>query len=151
MAWLRDICPMPVVSAKTGQRPQGGRLYVAPADRHLHVGREFLRLDHSEHVCAQRPSGTVLFQSMAQSLGPRALGVLLTGMGADGAGGLRDIRDGGGFTIAEDQSTAAVYGMPAMAVRCGAVCESLPLHEIGPRIRDIVAVPSDLDTLTCAR
>ncbi len=71
---------------------------------------------------------------MARSLGPLALGVLLTGMGEDGAEGLRDIRERGGYTIAEDESTAVVYGMPAAAVRLGAVCELLPLHEIAPRI-----------------
>jgi two-component system chemotaxis response regulator CheB len=63
---------------------------------------------------------------------------LLTGMGEDGAEGLRDLREAGGYTLAEDASTAVVYGMPAAAVRLGAVCESLPIHEIGPRLMELV-------------
>ena len=75
---------------------------------------------------------------MAQNLGADALGVLLTGMGDDGASGLLDIRRSGGYTIAEDESTAAVYGMPAAAVRMGAVCESLPLPAIAGRVSELV-------------
>jgi two-component system chemotaxis response regulator CheB len=71
---------------------------------------------------------------MAQDLGAAALGVLLTGMGDDGAGGLLAIREAGGYTIAEDRSTAVVYGMPAAAVKLGAVCESLPLPAIASGI-----------------
>jgi two-component system chemotaxis response regulator CheB len=74
---------------------------------------------------------------MAKTLGSGALGVLLTGMGADGAEGLLQIRKRGGHTIAENESTAVVYGMPAEAVRLGAVCESLPLNAIGPRILEL--------------
>jgi len=88
-------------------------------------------------VSGQKPSGTVLLQSMARSLGRRALGVVLTGMGDDGAAGLKALRDAGGHTIAEDESTAVVYGMPAAAVRLGAAAEQLPLHRIGERLRDI--------------
>ncbi|HEX3872042.1 MAG TPA: chemotaxis protein CheB, partial [Pirellulales bacterium] len=77
--------------------------------------------------------------SIAKSFDARSLGVLLTGMGDDGAEGLRAIHDAGGYTIAEDESTAVVYGMPAVAVRLGAVSESLPLGEIGPRIVELVA------------
>jgi two-component system chemotaxis response regulator CheB len=75
---------------------------------------------------------------MAEDLGARALGVLLTGMGDDGASGLLEIRRCGGYTIAEDESTAVVYGMPGAAVRMGAVCESLPLPAIGARVLDLV-------------
>jgi two-component system, chemotaxis family, protein-glutamate methylesterase/glutaminase len=75
---------------------------------------------------------------MARMLGTGGLGVLLTGMGDDGAEGLRDLRQAGGYTLAEDESTAVVYGMPAVAVRLGAVCESLPLAEIGPRVVSLV-------------
>jgi two-component system chemotaxis response regulator CheB len=137
--WLRSICPLPVVAAAAGQKPQPGVVYVAPADRHLRVGRDGFRIDGGEPVCLQRPSGTVLLESIAEIFGARSLGVLLTGMGEDGAAGLRAIRDAGGHTIAEDESTAVVYGMPAVAVRIGAVCESLPLPEIAPRILELVA------------
>jgi two-component system chemotaxis response regulator CheB len=96
-----------------------------------------LVVDRGDRVCGQRPSGTVLFESMASNLGSGALGVLLTGMGEDGANGLLRLRSRGGHTIAEDASTAVVYGMPAEAVRLGAVCESLPLPAIAPRILDL--------------
>jgi two-component system chemotaxis response regulator CheB len=76
---------------------------------------------------------------MAQDLGANALGILLTGMGDDGAKGLLDIRLSGGYTIAEDASTAVVYGMPAAAVRLGAVCESLPLPAIAARVLELVS------------
>jgi two-component system chemotaxis response regulator CheB len=79
-----------------------------------------------------------MFHSIAQDLGSAALGVLLTGMGEDGASGLLDIRRCGGYTIAEDESTVVAYGMPAAAVRIGAVCESLPLPAIAPKILDLV-------------
>ena len=86
---------------------------------------------------ATRFALSVLFESMAKTLGSAALGVLLTGMGEDGAKGLLQIRNRGGHTIAEHESTAVVYGMPAEAVRLGAVCESLPLPAIAPRIHDL--------------
>jgi two-component system chemotaxis response regulator CheB len=84
----------------------------------------------------------VLFESMARDLGAAALGVLLTGMGDDGAAGLLDIRQSGGYTIAEDETTAVVYGMPAAAVRMGAVCESLPLPAIAARVLELASFNS---------
>jgi two-component system chemotaxis response regulator CheB len=113
-------------------------VYVAPADKHLYVAREGLRVADGEPVCLQRPSGTVLLESIAESFGTQGLGVLLTGMGEDGAAGLLAMHRAGGHTIAEDESTAVVYGMPAVAVRLGAVSESLPLHAIGPRVMKLV-------------
>jgi two-component system chemotaxis response regulator CheB len=80
----------------------------------------------------------VLFQSIARACGDSGLGVLLTGMGDDGADGLLELRRAGGYTIAEDESTAVVYGMPKAAVDCGAVCECLPLTHIAPRILELV-------------
>lgn len=94
-------------------------------------------MGHDPPVGHQRPSGTVLFRSLARSTGPAGLGVLLTGMGEDGADGLRELRAAGGYTIAEDESTAVVYGMPAAAVRLGGACESLPLPGIAPRLREL--------------
>lgn len=138
VTWLDSISPMPVVEAADSQIPKPGTVYVAPAERHLTFDRGCLRLDNGIPVCAQRPSGTVLFRSMAQSLGANCLGVLLTGMGEDGAAGLRAIREAGGYTITEDETTAVVYGMPAAAVNMGAVCESLPLDDIAPRVTQLL-------------
>lgn len=138
VGWLNDIAPLPVGSATGLHRLQPGHVYVAPADRHLEVCGNAMSISSGDPVCGQRPSGTVLFQSMAHSLGKEALAVLLTGMGEDGAAGLAAVRDAGGYTIAEHESTAVVYGMPAAAVRRRAVCESIPLHAIAPRIQELV-------------
>ena len=136
-SWLKSVCPFSVVVVRDRVVPAAGTVYVATRDRHLRVDFGGLRVDAGDPVCAQRPSGTVLFESMAKTLGSTALGVLLTGMGEDGAKGLLQIRNRGGHTIAEHESTAVVYGMPAEAVRLGAVCESLPLPAIAPRIHDL--------------
>jgi two-component system chemotaxis response regulator CheB len=136
-AWLEGACPFSVVIVRDRAIPVSGTVYLAPPDCHLRVDWGGLRADAGDPVCAQRPSGTVLLESMAKTLGAQALGVLLTGMGDDGAEGLLQIHRRGGYTIAEDESTAVVYGMPAEAVRLGAVYESLPLPAIAPRIREI--------------
>ena len=147
-AWLESMCPFPVTIVKDASTAIPGVLHIAPADQHLRLDRGRLRLDSGDPISFQRPSGTVLFQSMAQDLGPGALGVLLTGMGDDGASGLLEIRRSGGYTIAEDESTAVVYGMPAAAVRMGAVCESLPLPAIAPRILELVPSQAERSTVT---
>ena len=138
VSWLGGVCPFNVQMIRDGQTPAAGTIHVAPPDRHLRLSGGRLWIDHSAPVCAQRPSGNVLFESMARDLGPGALGVLLTGMGNDGADGLLAIRQAGGYTIAEDESTSVVYGMPAAAVQLGAVCESLPLTAIGARVSELV-------------
>jgi two-component system chemotaxis response regulator CheB len=136
-SWLESACPFSVAMVRDRVVPAAGTVYLSMQDRHLRMERGGLRVDAGDPVCAQRPSGSVLFESMAKTLGSGALGVLLTGMGEDGAEGLLQIRNRGGYTIAEDESTAVVYGMPAEAVRLGAVCESLPLPAIAPRILEI--------------
>jgi two-component system chemotaxis response regulator CheB len=137
-SWLGSVCPLSVTVVEDGCIPVPGVLHMAPADRHLRLDTGRLRLDAGDPISFQRPSGTVLFQSMARNLGADALGVLLTGMGSDGASGLLDIRLAGGYTIAEDESTAVVYGMPAAAVEMGGVCESLPLPTIAARVLELV-------------
>lgn len=112
-----------------------GKVYVAPGDRHLLLSPAgTLRISAEPPLGNQRPSATMLFQSMARTLGRRSLGVLLTGMGEDGAQGLLEMREAGGYTLAEDESTAVVYGMPAAAMRLGGVSASLPLDLIAPRL-----------------
>jgi two-component system chemotaxis response regulator CheB len=136
-SWLESVCPFSVAIVRDRVVPAPRTVYLAAQDRHLRLERGGLQVDAGDPVCAQRPSGTALFESMARTLGSGALGVLLTGMGDDGAEGLRHIRNRGGHTIAEDESTAVVYGMPAAAVSLGAVCESLPLPAIAPRILEL--------------
>jgi two-component system chemotaxis response regulator CheB len=141
-SWLRGACPFSVKLVQNREPVVRGTVYLAARDRHLRLTASCLETDFGDPVCLQRPSGTVLFDSMARVLGRQALGVLLTGMGEDGAQGLLRVREEGGHTIAEDESTAVVYGMPAEAVRLGGVCESLPLPAIGPRILELVVAKS---------
>jgi two-component system chemotaxis response regulator CheB len=136
-SWLASICPFGVEIVKGGIVPARGKIYMAAQDRHLRIHRGTLEVDAGDPVCAQRPSGTVLFESMASVLGASAIGVLLTGMGEDGAQGLLHLRRSGAYTIAEHESTAVVYGMPKEAVRRGAVCESLPLPDIAHRLLEL--------------
>lgn len=132
--WLNGVVPQSVCVAEHGVVPRPRTVYVAPPELHLEVGVDRFRLEDDPPLKLQRPSGTRLFASMAASLGPRAVGVLLTGMGDDGADGLVALRSTGGYTIAEDASTSVVYGMPAAAVERGGVVESLPLPAIAPRL-----------------
>jgi two-component system, chemotaxis family, protein-glutamate methylesterase/glutaminase len=143
-AWLDSIVPLTVEIAVQGQTPLAGHVHVAPGDQHLSVAADgTLRLSHEAPFNNQRPSGTILFQSMARVLGPRGLGVLLTGMGEDGAEGLLAMRRAGAVTITEDESTAVVYGMPATAVRLGASGLALPLDRIAGAMSRATAVGGD--------
>jgi two-component system chemotaxis response regulator CheB len=142
-SWLDGVCPFSVEIVRDRLLAVPGKVYLASQDHHLRAEYGFVRVDRAVPVCAQRPSGTVLFESMASAFGSQALGVLLTGMGDDGAEGLLRVRQNGGYTIAEDESTAVVYGMPAEAVRLGAVCESLPLPSIAPRILELTLPRSE--------
>jgi two-component system chemotaxis response regulator CheB len=133
--WLDGLVPPRVRIAEDRTLPQPGEIYVAPGDRHLSVSAGgLLQVSDEPPVSNQRPSADTLFHSMARTLGPRGLGILLTGMGEDGARGLTALHQVGGFTIAEDETSAVVYGMPAAAVRLGGVSASLPLEMIGPRL-----------------
>jgi two-component system chemotaxis response regulator CheB len=143
-AWLESVCPFRARVVDDGSIPVAGTVHMAPADRHLRLDSGRLRLDAGDPISFQRPSGTVLFQSMARDLGSAALGLLLTGMGDDGALGLLEIRRAGGYTIAEDESTAVVYGMPAAAVRIEAVWESLPLPAIAARVLELAPAKQSL-------
>ena len=134
-SWLNGLTSLDVRLAQDQEIPVAGRVYVAPGDRHLLLSPAgTLKLSAEPPLGNQRPSATMLFQSMARSLGRRGLGVILTGMGEDGAQGLVELRQAGGYAVAEDESTAVVYGMPAAAARMGGVNVSLPLDLIAPRV-----------------
>ncbi len=136
-AWLDGLVPMRVALARDDEPLLPGRVLVAPADRHLGlvsgVGGTRARLQAGPPVSGQRPSASVLFEQMA-TLGPGGIGVLLTGMGEDGAAGLASMRRSGGYTITEHEDSAVVYGMPGAAVRLGGSCASIPLDGIAPRL-----------------
>jgi two-component system chemotaxis response regulator CheB len=134
-SWLNSLMALEVRIARDQEIPAAGNIYVAPGDRHLLLSAAgTLQISTAPALASQRPSATILFRSMAKATGPRGLGVILTGMGEDGAEGLVELRRAGGYTVAEDESTAVVYGMPAAAVRMGGVSASLPLDLIGPRL-----------------
>jgi two-component system chemotaxis response regulator CheB len=136
--WLDGLVPMKVAVAQEGEPARPGHVYVAPGDRHLLLTLQgTLRLSNGQPIASQRPSATLLFRSVAEAAGAQALGVLLTGMGEDGAVGLAEMRQSGGYTITEHESTAVVYGMPAAAVRLGGSSLSLPLPAVGPRLAQL--------------
>jgi two-component system chemotaxis response regulator CheB len=134
---LNSLCKMQVKEASNGDIVRPGLALVAPGDYHLLLrrqGEEYLvELQHGPQVCYQRPSVDVMFASVAQVAGPRCLGVLLTGMGSDGAHGMLAIKRAGGATIAQDEASCVVYGMPREAVRMGAVDTVASLHDV-PRL-----------------
>ncbi|WP_309890678.1 chemotaxis protein CheB [Archangium sp.] len=133
--WLGSETPLRVVEASDGDEMMPGHVYIARSGTHLVVrpkGR--LSLDPSPPVRGFRPSCDVLLTSAAEAFGTRTLGVILTGMGRDGARGLKEIRERGGRTIAQDKASCAVYGMPKEAVRLGAAEEVLPLDQIAPTL-----------------
>ena len=134
---------MAVCEAQDGQQILPGHAYIAPGDRHLLVERDgaryLCRLSTGPHVNRHRPSVDVMFRSVAQNVGPSALGVLLTGMGDDGARGLKEMMEAGAGTIAQDEASSVVWGMPGSAVKIGAAMHVLPLQRIGSQVLALVA------------
>ena len=132
---LDSLSAVHVVEAENHMRIKPGNAYLAPGgDRHMklvRLGDEWVcKLEEGPQVSSHRPSVDVLFNSVAQSVGEHAVGVILTGMGKDGAIGLKAIRDRGGYTIGQNQSSCVVYGMPQAAAKIGATQMELPLLEI---------------------
>jgi two-component system, chemotaxis family, protein-glutamate methylesterase/glutaminase len=136
--WLSDVTGFPVSLVNEPVALSPGRIFLAAGDTHLLIQSGRGLPDRGPAVRSHRPSANVLFHSAAQSFGAAVIGVLLTGMGDDGALGMRNVKTAGGFTIAEAESSAVIYGMPAAAVAAGGVCESLPLDDIAPRILELV-------------
>ena len=131
---LNDNCAIEVREAADGDQLVPGRAYIAPGNRHTYVRRMgatyFLEVRDGALVSRHRPSVNVLFRSVAQVAGANAVGVLLTGMGDDGADGLLEMKRANAFTIAQDEVTCVVFGMPREAILLGAADEVLPLHRI---------------------
>jgi two-component system chemotaxis response regulator CheB len=131
---MNRCSPMSVCEAQDGQYILPGHAYVAPGDRHLLVERDGARyrcrLSDGPHVNRHRPSVDVMFRSVAQNVGPNAVGVILTGMGEDGARGLKEMMEAGAHTIAQDEASSVVWGMPGAAVRLGAARQVLALPRI---------------------
>jgi two-component system chemotaxis response regulator CheB len=135
---LNGICALTVKEAEQGERLRPGHVYIAPGDQHLALVREtghlHCQLLSSERVNRHRPAVDVLFDSIAQLAAKRTLGVMLTGMGADGAQGMLAMKQAGAYNLAQDEDSCVVFGMPKEAIRAGAVDEVLPLDEIAAAI-----------------
>jgi len=131
---LNEVCPIEVREAKDEDYLVPGVALLAPGGMHMLLqksgARYFVKLKDGPPVHHQKPSVDVLFQSVARAAGKNAVGVILTGMGSDGAEGLLEMHKAGAYTIAQDEKTCVVYGMPKEAVNAGAVSQSLPLESI---------------------
>lgn len=141
--WLDGQTPHRVRYARDGEAllETRGDIILAPPDVHLTVQQGRLLLSHAPPRFSCRPSVDVLFESLARDLGAGVVAALLTGMGRDGAAGLLAIRRAGGSTIAQDEQTSMVYGMPREAAQLGAAERILPLNEIGPAMKSLSGVP----------
>jgi two-component system chemotaxis response regulator CheB len=141
-ARMNACCELTVYEAKDGQQILPGHVYIAPGDQHLLVVRDGAlyrcRLNDGPPVQRHKPSVDVLFRSVAQNVGRNAIGVMLTGMGRDGAEGMKEMREAGAACIAQDEATSVVWGMPGAAHEAGAVESLHPLHAIAGRVMQIV-------------
>ena len=131
---LNTECRLNVQEAKEGEKVERGKVLISPGDQHMMlklVGKEYtVTMNSGELVNRHRPSVDVLFRSVANLVGKKSVGVILTGMGNDGAMGLAEMHDAGSTTIAQNEESCVVYGMPRKAVECGAVDEVKNLEEI---------------------
>lgn len=143
---LDSMCEMAVYEAKDMQQIENGCIYLAPGDRHMSVekkaGHYYCRLHNTEPVNRHKPSVEVLFNSIAALETTKAVGIMLTGMGADGAQALLNMRLAGQITMAQDEKTSVVWGMPGAAYKAGATDDLLPLQNIAPALIELLARPA---------
>ena len=142
-ARLDSLCKIRVEEARDGQRILPGHAYIAPGGHHLRIDRSGSNyvavVEDTEPVNRHRPSVEVLFRSAARVLGPNALGIMLTGMGGDGAQAMREMKDAGSYNYVQDEASCVVFGMPRMAIQAGAAHEILPLTQIAPAVLNRLA------------
>ena len=143
---LARRCRLRVKQAVNGEEMHGGVVYIAPPDMHLIVQAGRLLLTDTKHVHFSRPSVDLLFQSIADTYGDRAIGVILSGSGMDGADGVRAIKGKGGTTLVQDPTSAAHTGMPQSARATNCVDFTLPLEEIGPALVNLVTPVAEDET-----
>ena len=135
---LNNICPLTVTEAKDGEPVLNGHVYIAPGSFHMTVDRKpigaIIKLNQNELRNGHRPSADVLFESIAAGYSNHALGVIMTGMGRDGAAQLAEMRKKGAWTLGQDAQSSVVYGMPKVAWEMGAVQKQVPLSKIAGEI-----------------
>ncbi len=131
---LNDTCNIQVREAEDGEPVMRGKALIAPGNKHMLVKRSgtryYAEIKNGPLVCRHRPSVDVLFRSGAKYVGRNAIGIIMTGMGDDGVAGILELKSSGAFTIAQDEETCVVYGMPKLAVERGAINVILPLQDI---------------------
>ncbi|MBW2096523.1 MAG: chemotaxis response regulator protein-glutamate methylesterase [Deltaproteobacteria bacterium] len=139
---LNSLCAMEVKEAETGDRVMPGRILLAPGDYHMTILRSggVYRVDCSkgEKVCGHCPSVEVMMKSVAKNVGSNAVGVMLTGMGSDGAGGMLAMREAGARTLAQDEASSVVFGMPKVAYERGGAERLVPLDKIAAEVLTLV-------------
>ncbi|MFN0186945.1 MAG: chemotaxis response regulator protein-glutamate methylesterase [Aquabacterium sp.] len=144
-ARLNGLCQLEVAEARDGDRVIDGRVLIAPGGRHMRLKRSgaqyVVEVKDGPLINHHRPSVDVLFRSVAQCAGRNAIGIVMTGMGDDGSRGLKDMRDAGAVTAAQDEASCVVYGMPREAMRLGAARDSVPLQGIAQWLLDRAAEP----------
>jgi two-component system chemotaxis response regulator CheB len=138
---LNDMCAVEVKEAVQGDAVRPGRVLIAPGGYHMLLRRSgaeyFVEVKLGPEVFHQRPSVEVMFNSVAKYAGANAVGAILTGMGADGARGLLAMREAGAATIAQDEQTCVVFGMPMEAIRCGAAQKVVPLPRVASTLLEL--------------
>ena len=149
-ARLDGLCKVRVAEARDGDRILPGHAYIAPGGFHLSVERSganyIARVQDGPPVNRHKPSVEVLFKSAARVVGPNALGLMLTGMGADGATAMREMRDAGSYNLVQDEASCVVFGMPREAIAAGAANEVLPLSQIAPKLIERLRSTSGMTT-----
>jgi two-component system chemotaxis response regulator CheB len=148
--WLANASRLPVLLAHEGQAIRVGEVLIAPDARDLLITRERTVHLSENPLLIQRPSIDISMQAAAEVFGPRAIGVLLTGMGRDGAYGMLTIKRSNGYTIAQDEATSTIFGMPRAAIQLGAAREVLPAARIAARLVELIKQP-DLAAVAPAR
>ena len=139
---IDSITEMTACIPKHGQTVEAGHIYLAPGDRHMEIARDgsryVIKLLDTEPVNRHKPAVDVMFRSIVRSAGPNAIAVLLTGMGADGAAGMKEMHDAGAKTVIQDEQSSVVWGMPGAAYKLGCTDYVLPLEEIACRILALI-------------
>jgi two-component system chemotaxis response regulator CheB len=141
---INNISALEVCEAKHNQKILPGHAYIAPGDQHLKIYRDentnsfYCKLDDGDAINRHKPSVDVLFRSACRSAGNNTIGILLTGMGSDGALGLKEMRDSGAVTIAQDEQSSIVWGMPGEAVKIQAADFILPLNKIADKVAELM-------------
>ena len=129
--WFRNSIKIPIIQAQNGDSIKNGHIYISPINSHLKIHGSTIILDDSAPVKNQKPAADILFTSLAQSYGENCIGIVLTGIGDDGSEGIRKIKEAGGYTIAQDEETSTVFGMPKAAIDTGCIDKILALEDIG--------------------